>query len=87
MNKNIRKALKVCIIGGSVCIMDECIFALGKGHTLGLLRGANISAEEAHRLVSEALAEQKGLKKCMGKLILKMSDFENKKERSKKIKD
>ena len=56
MNKNYKKLLKLCAIGGSIYALLELSYLLGKGHMLGLMLAHDINPNE----VMETLSKYQG---------------------------
>lgn len=47
------KLIKTCIIGGIVYMMCDASFQMGKGHILGVLAKADISASQCIDVISD----------------------------------
>ena len=46
------KLIKTCIVGGIVYMMCDASFQMGKGHILGVLAKADVSASECIDVIS-----------------------------------
>lgn len=59
MNKNLKKLIKLCSIGGGIYALSELCYLLGKGHMLGLMLGHDIDPKKAMMIL---LKNQKNIR-------------------------
>ena len=67
------KLIKTCIVGGIVYAMFDMVYQLGKGHVLGVLAKANVSASEC----IDAMSNDKRLRAKFIRMVAKIDKEES----------
>ena len=66
------KLIKTCIVGGIVYMMCDASYQIGKGHILGILAKADVSASQC----IDAISNDKRLRAKLIKIVAKINKEE-----------
>ncbi len=66
------KLIKTCIVGGIVYMMCDASFQMGKGHILGILAKADVSASQC----IDAMSDDKRLRAKFIRMVAKIEKEE-----------
>lgn len=67
------KLIKTCIVGGIVYMMCDASFQMGKGHILGVLAKADVSASQC----IDAISDDKRLRAKLIRMVAKIEKEES----------